>query len=194
MDRLNERQFADQTAPIDALAGVGWEAVDASAQNLDSDPESEWAVALFMSGVPELVFDSLDGIWVVHPVVDYPQLYDHTSAEEDNDPPWVRLVGFAGGQEEDDTVFNYLGSLQADILAQVDPTGSHVDIAALQAYLPVDDDAAGLVHQRLLYLDALTYELEGNSEQAIAGYLALIEEAPRSVWAWLAWTRLSPGP
>ncbi|MBK6325263.1 MAG: hypothetical protein IPF56_04865 [Chloroflexi bacterium] len=49
-----------------------------------------------------------------------------------------------------------------------------------------------MMHNRLLYLSGLTYELAGDNNQAVTTYLSLIRQAPNSPWSWLAWARLEP--
>ncbi|HRQ39849.1 MAG TPA: hypothetical protein PLD25_18230 [Chloroflexota bacterium] len=36
------------------------------------------------------------------------------------------------------------------------------------------------------------YELSGDEATAVSTYLTLIQQAPSSPWAWLAWARLEP--
>lgn len=58
--------------------------------------------------------------------------------------------------------------------------------------LPNDTPSHQMMHNRLLYLSGLTYELAGDNNQAVATYLSLIRLAPSSPWSWLAWARLEP--
>ncbi len=58
--------------------------------------------------------------------------------------------------------------------------------------LPNDTPSHQMMHNRLLYLSGLTYELAGDNNQAVTTYLSLIRQAPNSPWSWLAWARLEP--
>lgn len=64
------------------------------------------------------------------------------------------------------------------------------DIEALIAYLPADTPELALHHNELSYLMSYTWERDGQTEEALAGYMTLIERAPSSPWSWLAWSRL----
>ncbi|MBK9053103.1 MAG: tetratricopeptide repeat protein [Chloroflexi bacterium] len=67
------------------------------------------------------------------------------------------------------------------------------DLIALINYLPPDDPEAHYLILQLTYMLGYTYEQEGREEEAIATYLALIQQAPESPWSWLAWARIEPG-
>ena len=58
--------------------------------------------------------------------------------------------------------------------------------------LPNGTPSHQMMHNRLLYLSGLTYELAGDNNQAVTTYLSLIRLAPSSPWSWLAWARLEP--
>ncbi|HRQ41691.1 MAG TPA: VCBS repeat-containing protein [Chloroflexota bacterium] len=66
------------------------------------------------------------------------------------------------------------------------------EVNDLISKLPNDTTSRQMMHNRLLYLSGLTYELDGKENQAVATYLTLIQQAPSSPWAWLSWARLEP--
>jgi hypothetical protein len=66
------------------------------------------------------------------------------------------------------------------------------ELSPLMNALPADTTSHQMMLNRLLYMSGLAYELDGKEAQAVSTYLSLIQQAPDSPWAWLAWARLEP--
>ena len=103
---------------------------------------------------------------------------------------WKQLEGF---NTEATSTYDYIRELVAAVLSPERPDTLPDDLIALINYLPPDDPEAHYLILQLTYMLGYTYEQEGREEEAIAAYLALIQQAPESPWSWLAWARLEPG-
>jgi hypothetical protein len=109
-------------------------------------------------------------------------------------PEWVKLQGFREKPQVDIDVFGYIDSIDQEVLDGVNLNQTRTKIARLIDYLPDNVPAAHILHNHLRYLFALSYELDGKPAQAVTEYLALIQAAPDTLWARLAWARLLPNP
>ena len=89
---------------------------------------------------------------------------------------------------------DFVTLIEKDILSSNDLPGSRQRLNALLEYVPSDDlDGLAIIHH-LRYLVGLSYEIEGKPEEAVAAYLALVSDAPDSMFSWLALTRLAVSP
>jgi hypothetical protein len=109
-------------------------------------------------------------------------------------PDWVELLGFSEKLPADTDVFAYIRLLDQETLQGGDLNQSRAKIAHLINFLPKDVPAAKVLQNYLRYLHAFTYELDAKPTLAVTEYLALIQNVPDSLWAWLAWSRLTPNP
>lgn len=119
-----------------------------------------------------------------------------TARYEGNDdfPGWFLLDPTEFDLDAVTDVFQYINTIQGEIISGGDLSQLRSDLHHLLAYLPKTDPRAEALRPRLSYLVGLTYELEGNTDQAVSEYVQLISAAPNSVWSWLAWTRITPNP
>jgi hypothetical protein len=118
-------------------------------------------------------------------------LIDDYYAEQ---PDWIELRGLADKPQPDIDVFGYINLLDQDVLQGHNLSQTRTKIAHLIDFLPGNVAAARILRNHLSYLHALTYESDGKPALAVKEYLALIQEAPDSLWSWLAWSRLTPNP
>ncbi len=112
-------------------------------------------------------------------------------AEVPSPPAWVTLQGFPVDLQDDQDVFDYAAILKRQVVTQTDLDTTRSEILRLLEYLPGDNSSADMMRGYLRCLLGFSYELDGDSENAVAAYLDLIQIAPNSPWSWLAWTRLS---
>lgn len=108
-------------------------------------------------------------------------------------PYWYFLRNFPITTDSSPIMY-YLDDLQSAVLEQSRPQTIPDEIMACLDYLPTDDWDVQQLRYRLLFLLGYNYELAGETEEAIAVYLSLIQQAPQSPWSWLAWARLEPVP
>ena len=101
---------------------------------------------------------------------------------------WKQLEGF---NTEATSTYDYVRELVAAVLSPEHSDTLPEDLIALINYLPPDEPEAHYLILQLTYMLGYTYEQEGREEEAIATYLALIQQAPESPWSWLAWARIS---
>lgn len=102
---------------------------------------------------------------------------------------WRQLEGFP---TEATYIDEYVRELVAAVLSPEHSATLPEDLIALINYLPQDDPDAYYLILQLTYMLGYTYEQEGRDEEAMATYLALIQQAPESPWSWLAWARIEP--
>jgi hypothetical protein len=106
-------------------------------------------------------------------------------------PSWVEIRGLSDELPTNVNVFRYIDAIDSEVLQGENLSQNQAKIAQLLGYLPSDIPAAIILHRHLRYLSALSYELEGKVDLAIAGYLKLMQEDPDTLWAKLAQTRLT---
>ena len=92
------------------------------------------------------------------------------------------------------TILDDVKVLDKVILENTNPTESRAQIETMLKSLPAQDAAADVLREQLIYLSGLTYELQGNNDNALRIYLQLIEAHPDSLWSRLAQSRIIPKP
>ncbi|MBE2224738.1 MAG: tetratricopeptide repeat protein [Anaerolineae bacterium] len=123
------------------------------------------------------------------------ELVDHTTACADDSLP-IHSDNLDNNFYESPTDFFYnqqINQIEEMILSGERPFPDlQNELSDLIDTLPNNTPSRQLMHNRLLYLSGLTYELAGDDDQAVATYLDLIQQSPSSPWSWLAWARLAP--
>lgn len=107
-------------------------------------------------------------------------------------PAWVLMTGFPHKPLTDQDIYEYKTELTDNILNGINIENSRSELLALIDFIPADDPNGLLLSNELKYLVGLSYELEGQADEAVAAYLQLIVDAPASPFSWLAWTKLEP--
>jgi hypothetical protein len=106
-------------------------------------------------------------------------------------PDWVSLEGLPHEAVAED-VFSYLDQLRHRVLHEAPRNEVRRDLQRLADYLAGEELAEEILLPEIVFMMALSYELDTQEPEAIARYVALVAEAPSGPWAWLAWARLQP--
>lgn len=123
------------------------------------------------------------------------ELADHTVACADDSLPLHsdKLISRFYESPLDFLFIQQINQLQEMMLAGERPSPDlQNELGVLINRLPADTTSRQMMHNRLLFLSGLTYELDGKENNAVSTYLSLIQQSPSSPWAWLAWARLEP--
>ncbi len=95
-----------------------------------------------------------------------------------------------GENQQEEKKPDYIGELYADS----DPAKVRQDLLKERNDLDPSDPFTTHEWQRLTYLIAKSYEMEGNSEEAIKNYLAVIQDQTQTLWGNLAAIHLANRP
>ncbi|MCB0031830.1 MAG: hypothetical protein KDE28_28160, partial [Anaerolineales bacterium] len=105
-----------------------------------------------------------------------------------NRPDWYYVDESYFGQERLDEL---LVDLTQRIISDADRPVALGQLASLRNVLPLDEPELVPVFVFLDYLEAYGHELAGDDELAIVMYRQLLEQYPRTAWAWFAAARLT---
>lgn len=106
-------------------------------------------------------------------------------------PVWAK---FKFNHGDSKSILTDVGDIQKAILENKQFEQVRTNIDAILHTLPENDAAADTLRERLIYITGLSYELQGDQENALKYYLGLIKTYPESLWSKLARTRISPEP
>lgn len=120
-------------------------------------------------------------------LADQQQIADHRPGSGLSYPSLQELLL---GSAVKGTLAEYIDTLSNDTIANKTPGEIRARIRGLLNRLPAGEILTPFIAARLVFLEGLSYQLEGQEESAVQTYQNLLSAYPQSAWSWMATSML----